>query len=67
MSQGDLRVPPLPVSGYAYVQLVVAPGCLAALRDLVVRESEDSISIIASPFGAYSLVRNAIDSAATAL
>lgn len=63
----DSRSPHYPVSGYAYSQLVVATGCIAALKQMIVRESDDKILMFASPFGAYALIRNAIDVAAVAL
>jgi hypothetical protein len=42
-------------------------GCVASLKQMLVRESEDRIHMVASPFGAYALVRNALDAAAVAL
>ncbi|MFD0044924.1 hypothetical protein ACFVGV_07020 [Pseudarthrobacter scleromae] len=63
----DLRSPHYSVSGYAYSQLVVATGCIAALKQMIVRETDDKILMFASPFGAYALIRNAIDVAAVAL
>ncbi|MGA8789886.1 MAG: hypothetical protein WB535_13145, partial [Paenarthrobacter sp.] len=43
------------------------PAGLAALKQMIVRESEHRIDMAASPFGAYALVRNALDAAAIAL
>lgn len=63
----DSRCPHYPVSGYAIGQLSVAMGCIASLKQMMVRESDDRIDMVASPFGAYALVRNAMDSAAVAL
>ncbi len=63
----DARSPHYTVSGYAAGQLSVATGCIAALEQMLVKESEDRIQIVASPFGAYALVRNALDAAAVAL
>lgn len=63
----DARCPHYTVSGYAAGQLSVATGCIASLKQMMVRESEDRIHMIASPFGAYALVRNALDAAAVAL
>lgn len=63
----DVRSPHYTVSGYAAGQLSVATGCIAALKQMLVNESEDRIQVVASPFGAYALVRNALDAAAVAL
>ncbi|MCY0905772.1 hypothetical protein [Arthrobacter sp. H14-L1] len=63
----DDRSPHHNVSGYAYGQLAVARGCIASLRQMIVQESEHKIDMVASPFGAYALVRNALDAAAVAL
>lgn len=63
----DVRIQHYPVSAYAFSQLTVAIGCVAALKQMIVRESSESISLVAAPFGAYALVRNALDSGATAL
>lgn len=63
----DARCPHYTVSGYAAGQLSVAMGCVASLKQMLVQESEDRIHMVASPFGAYALVRNALDAAAVAL
>jgi len=63
----DSRAQHYTVSGYAYGQLSVATGCIAALKQMMVREDEETVHLVASPFGAYALVRNALDAAATAL
>jgi hypothetical protein len=63
----DARCPHYTVSGYAAGQLSVAMGCVASLKQMMVQESEDRIHMVASPFGAYALVRNALDAAAVAL
>ncbi|MFF2298532.1 hypothetical protein [Arthrobacter sp. NPDC058127] len=63
----DARSPHHTVSTYAFSQLSVATGCIASLEQMMVRESEDKISLTASPFGAYALVRNALDATAAAL
>ncbi|MFF2842463.1 hypothetical protein [Paenarthrobacter sp. NPDC057981] len=62
-----IRSPHYDVSGYAHGQLSVAIGCIASLKQMIVQESEHKIDMAASPFGAYALVRNALDSAAIAL
>lgn len=63
----DMRTPHYPVSSYAHGQLSVATGCVAALKRMIVRESEKEIEMVAGPHGSYALVRNALDTAATAL
>lgn len=63
----DTRSPHYTVSGYAAGQLSVAMGCIASLKQMLVQEAEDRIHMVASPFGAYALVRNALDAAAVAL
>lgn len=63
----DARTPHYPVSGYAHGQLSVAAGCVAALKQMIVRESEKKIEMVAGPHGAYAMVRNALDTAAAAL
>ncbi|GAA5199418.1 hypothetical protein GCM10023346_39080 [Arthrobacter gyeryongensis] len=63
----DARSPHYTVSGYAIGQLTVATGCIASLKQMTVRETEDTVNMIVSPFGAYAVVRNALDAAATAL
>ncbi|MET3175981.1 UNVERIFIED_ORG: hypothetical protein ABIB52_003854 [Arthrobacter sp. UYCu721] len=63
----DARIPHFPVSGYAAGQLSVATGCISSLKQMMVRESETNVDMLASPFGAYTLVRNALDAAVVAL
>lgn len=67
LSIDDARTPHFPVSHYGFVQLRAAVGCLQSLGYMIVREDKKSISIVAGPFGAYALVRNALDCAATAM
>ncbi|MCO4263770.1 hypothetical protein NG697_12695 [Pseudarthrobacter sp. MDT3-26] len=67
LSLDDIRCPHYPVSGYAVGQLSVAMGCIASLKLMMVHESDGKFHMVASPFGAYALVRNALDSAAAAL
>ena len=67
LHRDDARVPHYPVSSYAFGQLTVAAGCIASLKQMIVQESEDSVDILSSPFGAYALVRNALDAAVIAL
>ncbi|MFK0009280.1 hypothetical protein ACIQTZ_19750 [Paenarthrobacter sp. NPDC090520] len=63
----DERAPVYTVSAYAFNQMNVATGCIASLEQMMVRETERKVSLTANPFGAYALVRGAIDAAATAL
>lgn len=63
----DARTPHYPVSDYSYGQLVAALGCLESLKQMIIREDEKSIEVVAGPYGSYALVRNALDCAATAL
>lgn len=63
----DVRCRHHTVSGYANGQLSVATGCIASLKQMMVQESEDRIHMEANPFGAYALVRNALDAAAVAM
>lgn len=63
----DVRTPHYPVSSYAHGQLSVATGCIAALKRMIVRESENEVEMVAGPHGSYALVRNALDTAAAAL
>ncbi|WP_400158534.1 hypothetical protein [Arthrobacter sp. BPSS-3] len=67
LANDDARCPHHDVAGYAYNQLMVATSCIESMKRMMVQESEDSIMLTASAFGAYALVRNSIDSAATAL
>jgi hypothetical protein len=67
LCRDDTRIPNFPVSGYAVGQLSVASGCIASLKQMMIRESETTIDMLASPFGAYTLVRNALDAAVVAL
>lgn len=67
LHRDDGRVPQYPVSSYAFGQLTVAAGCIASLKQMIVRESEDIVEMSSSPFGAYALVRNALDAAVVAL
>lgn len=67
LAKDDGRSPHHDVSSYAYSQLTVASSCIAALEQMIVRESDDTIHFTASAFGAYALLRNAMDSAAIAL
>ena len=55
------------MSGYAAGQLSVATGCIASLKQMLVRESETRVDMMASPFGSYALVRNALDFSAACL
>jgi hypothetical protein len=63
----DVRSPHHSVSDYAMGQLHVAGGCIASLKRMMVREAKDEIHMVASPFGAYALIRNSMDAAAVAL
>lgn len=63
----DTKIPHFPVSGYAAGQLSVASGCITSLRQMLVHESETTVHMLASPFGAYTMVRNALDAAVVAL
>lgn len=63
----DARCQHHTVSGYAAGQLSVAVGCIASLKQMMVQESDDQIHMMASPFGSYALVRNALDAAAVAM
>lgn len=63
----DARTPTQPVSGYAYNQLVAALGCLESLGMMGIRDDGKEISLAFSPFGAYALIRNSLDAAASAL
>lgn len=63
----DARTPHYAVSDYAFGRLGAAAGCIATLKQMIVRESEDTINMVTGPYGAYALIRNAVDSAATAL
>ncbi len=63
----DSRTPHFPVSSYGHAQLLAAVGCLESLGQMILREDDKSIEIVAGPYGAYALVRNALDCAATAL
>lgn len=63
----DERIPHYAVSSYAHGQLSVAIGCVAALKQMILRESEDKIEMLSGPFGAYALLRNSLDTAAVAL
>ena len=56
-----------PVAGYVHTQTSVAAGCIAALKQMIVRETDDTATMTASPFGAYALIRNSIDAAAVGL
>lgn len=58
------RLPQFPVSNYVYTQIAVASGCIAALKQMIVRETDDAATMTIAPFGAYALVRNSIDAAA---
>jgi hypothetical protein len=63
----DVRSPHHTVSSYAFGQLSVATGCISSLKEMMVRETDDHVSLMASAFGAYALVRNALDATAAAL
>lgn len=63
----DSRCPDRTVSGYAYGQLSVAAGCISSLKQMIVHESDDGIYLKTNPFGAYALLRNALDAAAVAM
>ncbi|PPB50521.1 hypothetical protein C4K88_01085 [Arthrobacter pityocampae] len=67
LAADDARSPHHSVPQYAHSQVTVALGCLESLSAMIVREDADSVSLVAGPFGAYALVRNAMDAAATAL
>jgi hypothetical protein len=66
-SADDVRSPHHSVSDYAVGQLHVAWGCIASLKQMMVREGKGEIHMVASPFGAYALIRNSMDAAAVAL
>lgn len=61
------RLPQFPVSYYIYTQITVASGCIAALKQMIVRENDDTATMTVGPFGAYALVRNSIDAAAVGM
>ena len=61
------RLSSFPVAGYVHTQISVAAGCIAALKQMIVRETDDTATMTASPFGAYALIRNSIDAAAVGL
>lgn len=67
LCRDDERIEHYPVSGYASGQLAVASGCIASLKQMMVRESETRVDMLASPFGAYTLIRNSLDAAVVAL
>ncbi|MEW1983497.1 hypothetical protein [Pseudarthrobacter oxydans] len=67
LSTDDARTPHYAVSDYAFGQLGAAGGCVAALKQMIVRESDETISMVTGPYGSYALIRNAMDAAATAL
>ncbi|TLM83644.1 hypothetical protein FDW83_09295 [Pseudarthrobacter sp. NamE2] len=67
LAQDDARCPHHDVAGYAFNQLTVATSCIEAMRRMMVQESDQSIMLTASAFGAYALARNSMDAAATAL
>lgn len=63
----DPKMPTFPVSQYAYSQIMGAFGVLEALKSMMIKEDGETPQITAGPYGIYTLVRNAIDSAALAL
>lgn len=63
----DARTPHHPVSSYGYAQLIAALGCLESLGRMSLREDDSTVSMTLSPYGAYALIRNALDAAATVL
>lgn len=67
LAADDARTPHQSVSTYAFAQLMAALGCLEALGMMGVREDDKQVSLTLSPFGAYALIRNALDAAATAM
>ncbi|MDP9999067.1 hypothetical protein [Pseudarthrobacter sulfonivorans] len=67
LASDDARTPSQPVSGYGYNQLIAAVGCLEALGRMGIRDDGETISLAFSPFGAYALIRNSLDAAASAL
>lgn len=67
LAADDARTPTQPVSGYGYNQLIAALGCLEALGRMGIRDDGESISLAFSPFGAYALIRNSLDAAASVL
>ncbi|MDP9933826.1 hypothetical protein J2T11_000150 [Paenarthrobacter nicotinovorans] len=67
LSTDDAALQSFPVSQFAYAQLVVAFGCLQSLRQMMVDEDGENIHVTSGPYGPYTLIRNALDSAACAL
>ncbi|WP_369744490.1 hypothetical protein [Paenarthrobacter sp. AMU7] len=67
LSCDDAALQSFPNSQFAYAQLVVAFGCLQSLRQMMVDEDEENIHVTSGPYGPYTLIRNALDSAACAL
>ncbi|UNK47092.1 hypothetical protein [Arthrobacter sulfonylureivorans] len=67
LATDDARSPHYSVSSYGYSQILIALGCLESLGHMILREDEETVSVTAGPYGAYALVRNALDSAASAL
>lgn len=63
----DARIPSRPVSSYGYAQLLAALGCLESLERMIVRDDGGTINMSVGPYGVYALIRNALDSAASAL
>lgn len=63
----DARTPHHPVSSYAYAQLIAALGCLKSLERMSIRGNGDTINMTLSPYGVYALIRNALDTVATAM
>lgn len=67
LANDDARTPHHTVSSYAYAQILAALGCLEALGRMAIRETDNTINLTLSPYGAYALIRNALDAAGTAL
>lgn len=67
LAEDDARTPTQPVSGYGYNQLIAALECLESLGKMGIRDDGSTISVAFSPFGAYALIRNSLDTAASVL
>ena len=67
LAEDDARTPTQPVSGYGYNQLIAALGCLESLGRMSIRDDGFTISLALSSYGAYALIRNSLDTAASVL
>lgn len=68
LDRDRLKMPRLPTENRIYGQLSTAFGCLTGVGALFsVEETDTQFSVVAGPYGCYSLLRNALDCAALAL